>query len=296
MTSTTPDMVAKTAAAAAAPHRVPAIWRRLLARPAAAASLVLLVVVAGVALVAPAIAADPNAFVATDRLVGPSSSHLFGTDNYGRDVFSRTVYGARASLTVGLVTAVIAAAVGTVIGILASMFHWVDAIVMRIVDGIMSFPIIVLALSMTAILGPSLQTVIMAMTIVFVPGMARVVRSAALVASELPMIDAARAVGAGSPRIFRVYILSQCLTPILIQTAIVFTAAVLVESALSFIGAGLPPDVPSWGASLSDSRSYLANAPWMWGFPGASLVLTVLSMNLLIDDLRDVLDPRKAGR
>ncbi|MFV9423466.1 ABC transporter permease [Microbacterium sp. S1037] len=282
--------------AAAARTVRPRLWRRLLHRPIAVVALILLLVMAGAALLAPVLAGDPNAFVAVERLRPPSATHIFGTDNLGRDVYSRTVYGAQASLTVGVVTAAITTAIGVVLGILAGMFRWFDAIVMRIVDGVMSFPIIVLALAMTAILGPGLGTVILAMTIVFVPGMTRVVRSSALVASELPMVDSARAIGAGSVRIFWRYILPQATTPVLVQAAITFTTAVLVESALSFIGAGLPPNVPSWGASLSEARSYLTSAVWMWGFPGLALILTVLAMNIAIDNVRDILDPRAGGR
>ncbi|MFT4234467.1 MAG: ABC transporter permease [Microbacterium sp.] len=271
-------------------------WRKLRRYPFALVALGALILIAGAAIAAPAIAGDPNVFVAVERLQSPSFSHLFGTDNLGRDVFSRTVFGARASLTVGVVTAVITSAVGISIGILAAMFHWVDLVVMRIVDGVMSFPIIVLALSMTAILGSGLGTVILALVIVFFPSMTRVVRSAALVASELPMVDAARAVGAGTRRIFLRYVLPQCTTPVLVQAAVTFTTAVLVESALSFIGAGLPPNVPSWGAALSDARTYLSTAPWMWGFPGLALIITVLSMNVVIDAARDILDPRKGDR
>jgi len=282
--------------AAAARTVRPRLWRRLLHRPAAVVALVILLVMAGAALLAPVLAGDPNSFTAVERLRPPSAGHVFGTDNLGRDVFSRTVFGAQASLTVGLVTAAVTTAIGVVLGILAGMFRWFDAVVMRIVDGVMSFPIIVLALAMTAILGPGLGTVILAMTIVFVPGMTRVVRSSALVASELPMVDSARAIGAGSVRIFWRYVLPQCTTPVLVQAAITFTTAVLVESALSFIGAGLPPNVPSWGASLSEARSYLTSAAWMWGFPGLALILTVLAMNILIDNVRDILDPRAGGR
>lgn len=274
----------------------PRVWRRLLRRPVAVIAIVILLAMAGAALLAPVIAGDPNAFAAADRLQPPSAEHIFGTDNLGRDVYSRTVYGAQSSLTVGLVTAAITMVIGVLLGILAGMFRWFDAIAMRVVDGIMAFPIIVLALSMTAILGPGLGTVILAMVIVFVPGMTRVVRSTALVASELPMVDAARAIGAGSIRIFWRYVLPQCTTPVLVQTAITFTTAVLVESALSFIGAGLPPNVASWGGSLSEARGYLTTAPWMWGFPGLALILTVLAMNIVIDSVRDILDPRAGGR
>lgn len=269
---------------------------RLLRRPGAAAAAAFLVIVILASVLAPVIAGDPNAFTASERLLPPSLSHLFGTDKTGRDVFFRTVYGGQASLTVGFATALIATVLGALIGILSSMMRVVDVVVMRIVDGVMSFPILVLALSMTAILGPGQFTVIFALTIVFFPSVTRIVRSTAIVASELPMIDAARAIGASGPRIFFRYVLPQCTTPILVQAAIVFTTAVLVESALSFIGAGLPPTVPSWGGALAEARSYLTTAPWMWGFPGLALVLTVLSANVVIDAVRDILDPRDGAK
>ncbi|MDR6972872.1 peptide/nickel transport system permease protein [Leifsonia shinshuensis] len=244
------------------------------------------------ALFGPLLVGDPNAFVGSARLQPPSSQHWFGTDNYGRDVLAQVVYGARSSLLVGVVSGLGATILGTAVALLASMSRWFDLIVMRIVDGVMSFPILVLALAMVAILGPGLFTVNLCLMIVLFPGVTRVVRSTALVVAELPMLDAARAAGAGRTRILLRYVLPACMTPILVQGAIVFTVAILVESALSFIGAGLPPDVPSWGASLAASRSYLATAWWMWAFPGAALVGTVLATNVLIDDVRDLLDPR----
>lgn len=270
-------------------------WQRLLGRPRVIIALIVLVVIVGAAIAAPLIAGNPNAFQAEQRLQPPSLQHLFGTDNLGRDVFSRTVYGAQASLTVGVVTSVLVTVAGVIIGVTSAMFKWVDAVVMRIVDGVMSFPIIVLALAMAAILGASQETVIIALVVVLFPGMARIVRSSALVASRLPMVDAARAVGAGQMRIFLRYVLPQCMTAILVQAAITFTVAVLVESALSFIGAGLPPNVASWGGALNEARSYLTTAVWMWGFPGLALIATVLSVNVVIDVARDVFDPRDGG-
>lgn len=270
-------------------------WQRILGRPRVIIAVIFLIVIVGAALAAPAIAVNPNAFQAEQRLQPPSFEHLFGTDNLGRDVFSRTVFGAQASLTVGIVSAVLVTVAGVIIGVTSAMFKWVDVVIMRVVDGVMSFPIIVLALAMAAILGASQGTVIIALVVVLFPGMTRIVRSSALVASKLPMVDAARAVGAGQLRIFLRYVLPQCMTPILVQAAITFTVAILVESALSFIGAGLPPDVASWGGALSEARSYLTTAVWMWGFPGLALVATVLSVNVVIDVARDVLDPRDGG-
>lgn len=261
-------------------------------RPSAAVAISALALIVVAAVVGPFLIGDPNAFVAAERLRPPSPEHWFGTDNYGRDVLSRVVYGARASLSVGVISGLGATLLGTLIALLAAMFRVIDLVVMRIVDGVMSFPVLVLALAMVAILGPGLVTVNLCLVIVLFPTVTRVVRSTALVVAELPMIDAARAAGAGSTRILLRYILPACLTPILVQGAIVFTIAILVESALSFIGAGLPPDVPSWGASLAAARSYLATAWWMWLFPGLALVATVLATNVVIDNVRDLLDPR----
>ena len=269
-----------------------ALWRRLIRRPSAIVALVVLVLIVVGAVVGPLLVVDPNAFSGLDRLKPPSPQHLFGTDNYGRDVFARVVYGARASLTVGVISGVGATALGTVVAIVAAMVRVIDLILMRVVDGVMSFPVLVLALAMVAILGPGLGTVNLCLIIVLFPTVTRVVRSTALVVAELPMIDAARAAGAGRTRILVRYILPASVTPILVQGAIVFTVAILVESALSFIGAGLPPDVPSWGASLASARSYLTQAPWMWLFPGGALVATVIATNVLIDRIRDLLDPR----
>lgn len=292
-------MSATTASAPAATStRAPSrrLWHRLTRRPGAIVAIVVLAIVVLGAIVGPLLLGDPNAFVGADRLRPPSGAHWFGTDNYGRDVFTQVVFGARSSLVVGLISGVGATLIGTIIAVLASTSRWFDLIVMRIVDGVMSFPVLVLALAMVAILGAGLVTVNICLIIVLFPGVTRVVRSTALVVAELPMLDAARAAGAGRPRILWRYVLPACVTPILVQGAIVFTVAILVESALSFIGAGLPPDVPSWGASLAASRSYLGTAWWMWLFPGAALVSTVLATNILIDDIRDLLDPRMTER
>ncbi|MFG1922018.1 ABC transporter permease [Cryptosporangium sp. NPDC048952] len=272
-------------------QRPAGVLRRVLRRRGAAVAAGLFVVIVLVAAIGPLVAGDPNAFDALARLQPPSPGHPFGTDNLGRDVAVRVLYGGQASLLVGASVSASSVAIGALIGVAAALFHPVDLVVMRIVDGIMSFPVIVLALSMVAILGAGLGTVITALTIVLVPSVARIVRGRALVVSRLPMIDAARMVGAGRWRIMTRYVLAHCVTPVLVQAAVVFTTAVLIESALSFIGAGLPPDVPSWGASLAESRNYLQSAWWMWLFPGLALLATVLCANVVIDAVRDVLDP-----
>jgi peptide/nickel transport system permease protein len=257
-------------------------------------SVVLLLMVA-VSFVGPVLAPDPNAFDALQRLLPPSWDHVFGTDNLGRDVAVRVIFGGQASLTVGLLVSAFAVLIGSMIGITAAMLRPVDLVVMRIIDGVMSFPIIVLALSLLAIFGPGVFTVVLALTIVMVPSVARVVRGRALVVYREPMIDTARIAGASQTRILFTYVLPHCLTPVMLQAGVVFTVAVLVESSLSFIGAGLPPTVPSWGAQLAESRNYLQTAWWMWVFPGTALLTTVLSANLVIDGIRDALDPR-SGR
>jgi peptide/nickel transport system permease protein len=274
-------------------HR-PGLLREVLRRKSIVVAGSLFVLIALVSFAGPYLVGDPNAFSALDRLSRPSAAHVFGTDNLGRDIAIRVLYGGRASLTVGFLVSVLSVLLGALVGIAASMYRPVDLVVMRIVDGVMSFPIIVLALSMMAILGPGIVTVVLALVIVMVPSVARIVRGRALVVSQLPMIDAARIAGAGRWRILLTYVLPHCLTPVLIQAGVVFTTAVLTESSLSFIGAGLPPGVPSWGASLAESRNYLQTAWWMWLFPGLALLATVLSANVVIDGVRQILDPRSA--
>jgi peptide/nickel transport system permease protein len=267
--------------------------QRLFQRKVVVVASIVLATIATLAILSPWVIADPNAIVGTDRLLPPSETYWFGTDNFGRDAFARVVVGAKSSMYVGAITALVATTLGTFIAILSSMFPRIDLILMRLVDGIMGFPILVLALSMLAILGPGIQTVVLCLIIVMFPGVTRIVRSTALVVAESPMIESARAIGASNWRIMRKYILPACVTPILIQAAIIFTVAIIVESGLSFIGAGLPPEVPSWGDSLATARNYLDTAWWLWVFPGAALVAVVLSVNLIVDALRDIFDPRE---
>lgn len=287
---------AESAEAVQSEARRPGLLRQALRRPTVAISATVFLLILLTALIGPFLVGDPNKFNALQRLQAPSPEHWFGTDNNGRDMFTRVIHGTQASIYVGLGVCLLSTVIGALLGIAAASFSWVDSVLMRIVDGIMSFPIIVLALSMLAIMGSGFLTVIISLTIVLVPSMTRVVRGRAIVVSSTPMIDAARATGAGRVRIMATYVLPHSLTPLLVQAAIVFTSAVLVESALSFIGAGLPPDVPSWGGSLAQARGYLETAWWMWAFPAAALVLTVLSANLIIDGVRDTLDPHGKRR
>lgn len=286
--------VGQTGEAATSPR--PGPLRIILRRPLVRLALGVLLFVIAVVVLSPWLIGDPNAIVGLDRLQGPSGRHWFGTDNFGRDVFARVFAGGRASMFIGLMTALVAVSLGVAIALVCSFFRAADLIIMRIVDGIMAFPVIILALSMLAIIGPGVSTIVLCLSVVMFPGVTRIVRSTALVVAELPMVDSARVLGANNWRILTKYILPSCMTPIVIQGGIVFTVAILIESGLSFIGAGLPPDVPSWGDSLATSRNYLDTAWWLWVFPGAMLITVVLAVNTVIDALRDAFDPREAGR
>lgn len=254
--------------------------------------LVLLAVVI-VALAAPLVTGiDPLALNPRGRLSPPSEQHLFGTDNFGRDVYSRTVWGARLSLEIGFLVSALTVLSGTAVGLLAGYFRGLDTPIMRLMDSMMAFPGIVLAIGLMAALGPSKYNVVTALTVVYTPRMARVVRSVVLTIREMQFVEAAQAQGTSNPRILLRHILPNCLSPLIVQGTFIFAEAVLGEASLSFLGAGTPPYIPSWGNMLGEARAYLRDAPWTMLFPGLSLTLTVLALNLLGDGIRDVLDPR----
>jgi peptide/nickel transport system permease protein len=245
-----------------------------------------------IALAAPLLTSiDPTALNPRDRLSPPSEQHLFGTDNLGRDVFSRTVWGARLSLEIGFFVSALTVLMGTVVGLMAGFFRRLDTPIMRLMDSMMAFPGIVLAIGLMAALGPSTYNVMTALTVVYTPRLSRVVRSIVLSIREMPFVEAARAQGTSSPRILLLHILPNCLSPLIVQGTFIFAEAVLGEASLSFLGAGTPPYIPSWGNMLGEARAYLRDAPWTMLFPGLSLTLTVLALNLLGDGVRDVLDP-----
>ena len=230
----------------------------------------------------------------SQRLLGPSAHYWFGTDNFGRDIFSRVVFAGRVSLTVGLATAILATALGTVAGLFAGYFRRVDDVLMRVVDGLMAFPSIILALALVAALGGSLVNVIIALAMTTAPIMTRVVRSSTLQLREFQFIEAAVATGTKKIDILFRHILPNAVTPIIVQATFIFAEAILAEAALSFLGLGVKPPTPTWGNILGESRSYLTIAPWFSIFPGIAIVVTVLALNVFGDMLRDMLDPHTA--
>jgi peptide/nickel transport system permease protein len=253
----------------------------------------LLLGVVTLALLAPVLTSiDPTALNPRSRLTSPGGVHLFGTDNFGRDVFSRTIWGARLSLQIGCLVALFTTLSGTMVGLSAGYFRRFDTPIMRLMDGMMAFPGILLAIALMSALGASKFNVVAALTIVYTPRLARVVRSMALTVRELPFVEAARAQGMSHYRIVLRHILPQCLSPLIVQGTFIFAEAVLGEASLSFLGAGTPPYIPSWGNMLGEARAYLRGAPWTMLFPGLTLSVTVLALNLLGDGIRDLLDPR----
>lgn len=239
---------------------------------------------------------DPLGIDVPSRLVGPGAVHPFGTDNMGRDIFSRVIFGARISLLIGSLVVACAAGVGIVLGLLAGYNNRVDRILMRIMDGLMAFPTTLLAIALMAALGARLSNVIIALAIVFTPRVARVVRSVTLVVRELDYVQAAQALGAPDSRILARHVLPNCLAPVIVQGTFIFAESVLAEAALSFLGVGLPPYIPSWGTIITAGRMFMQTAPWITIFPGVAILVAVLGLNLLGDGLRDLADPRLRGR
>jgi peptide/nickel transport system permease protein len=248
-----------------------------------------------VAAVTPLIAGDPGRMDVAARLSAPSRVHWFGTDDVGRDVFSRVLYGAQLSLLVGTAVVVFSFVVGVLCGLLAGYYRRLDNLVMRVMDGLMAFPAIVLAIALMASLGPSVVNVIVAIGVVYSPRVARVVRGSVLVIRETAYVEAARALGASDVTLMGRHILPNCLSPVIVQGSFVFAAAVLTEAALSFLGVGVPPYVPSWGVILAEGRLYIQQAPWLVLYPGVAIMLAVLGLNLFGDGLRDLLDPKIRG-
>ncbi len=226
-------------------------------------------------------------------LMPPSSEHWFGTDGFGRDIASRIIYGTRVSLRIGLIVVVTTGILGTVLGTLASYVRWLDGLIMRTLDGLMAFPGVLLAIALAAALGPSEVNAIIALTVTFTPRTARIVRASVLVVQGMQFIEAARAVGAGHSRIVLRYILANALSPLIVQLTFVFAVSIVAEAILSFLGVGPPPPAPSLGNIIADGRTYIQEAWWIAVFPGIAIAVAVLSLNLMGDGLRDIIDPRQ---
>jgi peptide/nickel transport system permease protein len=274
-------------------QRLSPLLGRLFARRIVLISAVVLLLVVIIAVAYPWLSAvDPSAMHPSQRLRAPNAGHLAGTDELGRDVMSRIVYGARYSLLIGFMTAVGAVLLGTVLGILAGFFRRLDALLMRVVDAMMSFPDILLGIALVSILGASLWNVILALVIVYTPRVARVVRSSTLVLKELLFVDAARALGVRTPAILLRHILPNLMSPLLVQATFCFAHAILAEAGLSFLGVGVPPEIPTWGTMIAGSVEYADRAFWTIFSPGLAIIVTALALQLLGDGVRDMLDPK----
>ena len=278
--------------------RIAGIRRDLLRRhPTMALGGVLLVLmVLGAALAPYLFTGDPIALNPIQRLKAPSDANWFGTDMFGRDIYSRTVYGARISLVVGLAAAALSVAAGLAIGLVAGYIRLLDAILMRVMDGLMAIPGILLAIALVSLSGASLVTVTVAITIPEIPRVVRLVRSIVLSVREEPYVEAAIAAGTPLPAILVRHVLPNTIPPLIVQATYVCASAMLTEAILSFLGAGTPPEIPSWGNIMAEGRTYFQISPWIIFFPGLLLAFTVLAVNILGDGLRDSLDPRIARR
>lgn len=273
-------------------------WRialRILVRNRAAmGGLALLALLSLLAVLAPALAPyDPDAVDILHQLEAPSKTHILGTDLYGRDIFSRILYGGRITLVVGLISVGIAASIGIILGLVAGFYGGaVDSVIMRLIDVLLAFPRILLALSIVGMLGPGLLNVMVAVGIAGITGYARLVRGSVLCAKENIYVEAARVVGCPDRIILRRHLLPNIIGPVIVLATLDVASAILSASSLSFLGLGVQPPTAEWGAMLNEGRQYLRTAPWITLFPGLAIMISVLSINMLGDGLRDALDPR----
>jgi len=267
--------------------------RRILRNRLFFLGMVILIPIILIAAFAPFIVSyNPIKIDITNKLLSLSWEHPFGTDEFGRDVFTRVVYGSRISLRVGGLTAFFTCLLGVLLGSVSGYYKKMDAILMRIMDGLIIFPGLLLAIMIMAAVGSGELNVVLAMTILYTPRIARVVRASVLEAKAMDYIDAARVLGVGDLRILLLHILPNCIAPIIVQVTFGFAWAIIVEAGLSFLGLGTPPPAPSWGNIISDGREFIRSAPWIMIFPGIMISVTVLGLNLIGDGLRDILDPR----
>ena len=258
----------------------------------AVAGLIIVVVMVLAAVLAPVITKyDPYEMDIQNRLAAPSNGHLFGTDTVGRDVFSRVIYGLRISLYVGFAIAIIAMVFGLIIGLLSAYFPKADVVLMRICEAMMSIPATLMAIAMMAALGAKTENVIISLSIIYMPTIAKIARASALSVKEMSYIEAIKAQGASWMRIIFRHIAPNVMSPVIVQTTFIFASAIIVESSLSFIGVGVPQPTPSLGNILSEARSVIYNSWWMTLYPGIVMILTVLGINILGDGIRDIIDP-----
>ena len=278
----------------AASGSAPKAWKRFRRNGPAVVALAIAVAFVAVALLAPYLAQhSPRAISYTAILKPPSALHWFGTDELGRDIFARVVFGARVSLGIGFAAVFIASIVGTVVGIASGYVGgWVDEIVMRIVDALMALPFLVLAIVIAAVLGANMQNTILAVAIVSIPAFARLARGETIALKDREFIQAVNALGARSVRIVLRHVLPNVSGPLIVQTTLATAQAILTESSLSFLGLGVQPPTPAWGSMLNTAKGYLETAPWMALFPGGAIFLVVLALSLLGDGLREAFNPR----
>lgn len=289
-------VIAEAPPPATAIRKPKAIWVAIRRNPTIFFGTLVLALLALMAILAPLIASDPLRMATAQRLRPPSEAWWFGTDQFGRDVYARTIYGARVSLIVGITVALAASAIGLVIGLVCGYFRTVDGIVMRVMDGIMAIPSILLAIALITLTRPGLVIVLVAIVIPEVPRIVRLVRSVVLSIREQPYIESAIAGGTRGFKLLFKHILPNTVAPLIVQATYVCASAMLVEASLSFLGAGVPPEIPSWGNIISQGRSFFQIAPWSILIPGAFLTVTILAVNILGDGLRDRLDPRLSRR
>lgn len=253
--------------------------------------LVMLIAAVFAPVICGAMGVDPYTATVSLRLKGPTAEHIFGTDNLGRDIFARVIYGARISMTVGFTVGLLSALIGTTVGLYASVNPVLDNLLMRICDGLKAIPSILLAITLMAVLGANMRNVIISLTIVSIPGVARIARSQALLVREQTYVEAMQALGASRARILWRHVVPNILSPVIVQMTFTFATAIISEASLSFLGAGIPIPAPSWGGMLNDARAYIYNGWWMVVFPALATATSVLGFNLFGDGLRDLLDP-----
>lgn len=273
----------------------PSFATLLFSRRAVLIALVLFVAIVAACVLVPLLARlDPTAMSVRNRLLAPNANFWLGSDAFGRDVLARLLYAGRVSLVIGLGVAFISSVIGVAIGLTAGFFKRLDGPLSRLIDAMMAFPDILLAISLVAILGGSMANVILALSIVYAPRIARIVRASTLVIRELPYVEAARALGSSTLTIMTTHVLRNIFSPIIVQATFIFAYAMLAEAGLSFLGVGVDPSTPTWGTMINEGRQYIDQAPYLILFPGLAISISVLSLQMVGDGLRDAMDPRLA--